>query len=68
MTKKLFFHLLDVTIPNSYILYKSCGGNMTNLKFRKQLVRDLVVLFHGEDSEICGVPRGQPSSSETEMS
>ena len=25
-TKKLFFHLLDVTILNSYILHSSCGG------------------------------------------
>jgi hypothetical protein len=36
--KKLFFHLLDLTILNSYILYKSCGGNMTHLKCREQLV------------------------------
>ena len=24
--KKLFFHLLDLAIPNSYILHSSCGG------------------------------------------
>jgi hypothetical protein len=59
--KKLFFHLLDLTILNSSILYKSCGGNMTPLKFREQLVRDLV-LPHEENTEIHGVPRGRPSS------
>jgi hypothetical protein len=42
--EKLFFHLLDVTILNSYMLYKIYGGNMTHLKFREQLVRDLIVL------------------------
>ena len=26
-TKKLFFHLLDLAIVNSYILVSSCGGN-----------------------------------------
>jgi hypothetical protein len=25
-TKKLFFHLLDMAIVNSYILLSSCGG------------------------------------------
>ena len=25
-TKKLFFHLLDLAIVNSYILLSSCGG------------------------------------------
>jgi hypothetical protein len=50
--KNSIFHLLDVTILNSYILYK----------FREQLVRDLVVLSHEENTEIRGVPRGRSSS------
>jgi hypothetical protein len=41
---------------------------MTHLKFREQLVMDLVILSNEENFEIHGVPRGQPSSSETEMS
>jgi hypothetical protein len=28
-TKKLFFHLLDMTILNAYLLHKSCDGKMT---------------------------------------
>jgi hypothetical protein len=52
-TRKHFFHLLDLTVLNSYIVYKSCGGNMTHLKFREQLV-----LSHKENTEVCGVPRG----------
>jgi hypothetical protein len=33
MKKKLLFHLLDLTVLNSYTVCKSCGGNMTHLKF-----------------------------------
>jgi hypothetical protein len=58
MDEKLFFSLLDLTILNSYILYK----------FREQLVRDLIVLSHEENTEIRGEPRGQSSSSETQVS
>jgi hypothetical protein len=65
--KKLFLHLLDLTIPNLYILCKSCGGNMTHLKFREQLVSDLIVLSHEGNTEIRGVPRGRSSSLETQM-
>jgi hypothetical protein len=59
--KQLFFHWLGLTILNSYILYNSCEGNMTHLKFRKLLVRDVVVLSHEENTGVSGVPRGRPS-------
>jgi hypothetical protein len=42
-TIKLLFHSSYLNFPNSFIPYKSCGGNMTVLKFRGQLVRDLVL-------------------------
>lgn len=45
-TKKLFFHLLEVTICNAYILHKSVGGKMTHKKFRESLVRDLIFQSH----------------------
>jgi hypothetical protein len=32
-TKKLFFHLLDLTILNSYILHSSCGGKEMSQRF-----------------------------------
>ncbi|PNF31084.1 hypothetical protein B7P43_G16282 [Cryptotermes secundus] len=35
-TKKLLFHLLDMTITNAYLLHKSCGGKM-NTKRRSML-------------------------------
>jgi hypothetical protein len=43
LTKNLFFHLLDITIPNSHIVYKTCGGSTTHMKVREQLVRDFVL-------------------------
>jgi hypothetical protein len=42
-------------------------ANMTHLKCKWQLVRDLV-LSHEDDTEICGMPKDWPSSSETQMS
>jgi hypothetical protein len=32
-TKKLFFHLTDMTILNAFLMNKSCGGKMTYKKF-----------------------------------
>jgi hypothetical protein len=66
-TKKFSLYLLDLSILNSYIFYKSCGANKTDLKFREQLVRNRAVLFHEESTEIRGVPWGRPSSLEIQM-
>ena len=40
-TKKLFFHLLDLAIVNSYILLSSCGGKkISHRDFHLTLIRD----------------------------
>jgi len=41
-TTKLFFHLLDLTIFNSWILLSSCGAKYTHRDFRLLLVRNLI--------------------------
>jgi len=42
-TKKLFFHLLDMTILNSYILLSTCGGKKISQRdFRLTLVREIL--------------------------
>jgi len=41
-TKKLFFHLLDLAILNSYILQSSCGKKMSHRDFRCTLVRNML--------------------------
>jgi len=42
-TKKLFFHLLDMTILNSYISLSTCGGKkISHREFRLTLVREML--------------------------
>jgi len=41
-TTKLFFHLLDLTVLNSWILLSSCGAKYTHKDFRLLLVRNLI--------------------------
>jgi hypothetical protein len=41
-TMKLFFHLLDLTVLNSWILLSSCGAKCTHRGFRLLLVRNLI--------------------------
>ncbi|PNF14553.1 hypothetical protein B7P43_G14961 [Cryptotermes secundus] len=52
-TNKLFFHLLDLTILNSYILLSSCGAKLSHREFRLALVWNML--------EHAG--RGPPSPS-----
>ena len=41
-TMKLFFHLLNLTVLNSWILLSSCGAKCTHIDFRLLLVRNLI--------------------------
>jgi hypothetical protein len=41
-TTKLFFHLLDLTVLNSWILLSSCGAKYNHRDFRLLLVRNLI--------------------------
>ena len=41
-TTKLFFHLLDLTVFNSWILLSSCGAKYNHRDFRLLLVRNLI--------------------------
>ena len=42
--KRVFFHLLDVALVNSYVLYKATTGSnkMTQLKFRLSVAKSLI--------------------------
>jgi hypothetical protein len=62
-TKKLFFHFLDMTILNAYLLHKSCGWKMTHKNFHEILVQDLIVQTHESNITVSGVSQGRPSSS-----
>jgi len=66
-TTKLFFHLLDLTVLNSWILLSSCGAKYTPQEFRLLLVRNLI----GEagKSQDRPTPRvvGRPSMATTNV-
>nr|CAH7726170.1 unnamed protein product [Callosobruchus chinensis] len=47
--KKIFFHLLNITILNTYILYKQSGGKKTRLNFTIELAEELI-------KKICSTP------------
>jgi len=66
-TMKLFFHLLDLTVLNSWILLSSCGAKYTHRDFGLLLVRNLIE--EAGKSQDCPTPRlvGRPSSAETNV-
>jgi len=61
-TMKLFFHFLDLTVLNSWILLSSCGAKYTHRDFRLLLVRNLTE--EAGKSQDRPTPRlvGRPSS------
>jgi hypothetical protein len=62
-TMKLFFHLLDLTVLNSWILLSSCGAKYTHRDFRLLLVRNLIE--EAGRSQDCPNPSliGRPSAA-----
>jgi hypothetical protein len=63
-TKKLFFHLLDLTIVNSYILLSSCGGKkISHRVFRLTLVREMLARAGHEPRQSRPVGRPAPISA-----
>ena len=62
--KKIFFHLVDLAIWNSYVLYIKCGGKHTPLSFRTDLIKDIIGKYHSPTD----APRpGRPSQTETPL-
>jgi hypothetical protein len=59
--KKLFFHLTDMTIFNTFLIHKSCGGKMTHKNFQEVLVREFIIHSHEENVTASGISRGRPS-------
>ena len=61
-TRKLFFHLLDLTVLNSWIQLPSRGAKYTHRDIRLHLVRNLIE--EAGKSQDCPTPKlvGRPSS------
>jgi len=66
-TTQLFFHLLDLTVLNSWILLSSCGSKYTHRDFRLLLVRNLIE--EAGKSQDHPTPRlvGRPSAAATNV-
>jgi hypothetical protein len=67
-TKKLFFHLTDMTILNAFLIHKSCGGKLTHKNFRKILTRELIYHLQEENVIASSTSRGRPSPMASELS
>ena len=67
-TTKLFFHFLDLTVLNSWILLSSCGAKYAHRDFRLLLVRNLIE--EAGKSQDRPTPRlvGRPSSGAKNVS
>jgi len=64
--KKLFFHLLDLAILNSYILHSSCGGKkMSHRDFRYTLARNM--LAHAGPERRVPRPLGRQPNVESHV-
>ena len=58
--KKIFFHLIDITVYNSFNIYKEVSGKKTN--YKKFVLELLEELFQELDLEVK--PKGRPSEIE----
>jgi hypothetical protein len=56
--KKVFFHFLDISLWNSFVLYKKNGGRRDNLECRQTLIEKLIEKFHSTSKK--GRPSSQP--------
>jgi len=63
-TKKIFFHLLDLAIVNSYILLSSCGGKKISCRdFRRTLITEMLARSGHEPRPFMPVGRPAPASN-----
>jgi hypothetical protein len=60
--KNLFLHILDLTIPKKFILFASCGAEVTRRDFRLTLIKDLIQEV-GRFPWIQTAFRGRPTPS-----
>jgi len=63
---KLFFHLLDLAIVNSYNLLSSCGGKkISHRDFRLPLIRQMLAWSGHEPRP--SLPVGRPAAASTNI-
>ena len=66
-TQKLFFHLTDMAILNTFLIHKSCSGKMTHKVFHEILIRKLI--FHSQEGNVTasGTSQGRPSPAASQL-
>ena len=53
--KKIFHHTIKQSVFNAQIIHKSLGGTLSPLKFREQLIHDIIVKYKAEECQVrCG--------------
>lgn len=58
--KKIFFHLLDLAVWNSFVVYKKCDGTMSPLVYRLEIIQKIMEKYHSADMK----PKpGRPSAA-----
>ncbi|KAJ8932574.1 hypothetical protein NQ318_020683 [Aromia moschata] len=62
--QKLFFHLLDLALWNSFIVYRKCGGNKSALVYRMDLIQQIMEKYHQTE---FSCRRGRPSANLTPL-
>jgi len=67
-TKKLLFHLTDMTILNTFLIHKSCGSKTMHKNFREILVFELIIHLPEENVTASGTSRGRPSPTVSQLS
>ena len=67
-TKKLFFHLIDMSILNAFLIHKSRSGKMTHKNFREILVHELIIHSREENVTAISISRGRPSPIASQLS
>ncbi|KAF2893788.1 hypothetical protein ILUMI_12384 [Ignelater luminosus] len=62
--KKIFFHLFDLALLNSFVLYSKTGGTKTALEYRMDIVKLIMEKYN--HSEFCSAT-GRPSVTPTPL-
>ena len=60
-TKKLIFHLTDMTILNTFLINKSCGGQMTHKNFGVIVFHELII--HSQEGNVTASGTSQHRAS-----
>lgn len=59
--KKLFFHLLDLALWNSFVMYKKSHGTKTALQYRMEVIRLMFEKYYRPDANVS-IRVGRPST------